>query len=111
MHMSPGDGKHQLTDTLRRQRVRGDPSRRAVDRLAGFERVHQGGSSFRLHTDNFDTAGVPGGDAADETASADGDEEGIEIGRLLFKFESDSSLAEQRFNLIVSVDSERAGLP
>src|SRR5712692_10935599 len=47
---------------------------------------------------------VPGSDSANQTASADGYEQGVEFGTLLFEFQADGSLAEQSFKLIVGVN-------
>ena len=55
-------------------------------------------------------SGVPGGDAADETAATNGNEQGVEVGALLLEFETDGSLTEQGLELVVGVNGHGAGL-
>src|SRR5712692_11618190 len=65
---------------------------------------------FRLDADELDCSGVPGGDAADETAATHGNEQRVEFRILLLEFEADGSLTEQGFELIVSMNGHSAGL-
>src|SRR5271165_2080007 len=78
--------------------------------MAGAESVVEGGGGFGFDADDFDAAGIPGGDAADQAATSYGNEQSIELGELFFEFEADGGLAEKGFGLIEGVDAEGAGL-
>jgi hypothetical protein len=82
-----------------RQRIGGDAACRGVDPLAGGERAVEGRGQLRLDADEIDPPGIPGGDAADQPAAAEGDEQGIEIGRILLELEAEAALAEKGFRL------------
>src|SRR5947209_7570117 len=78
--------------------------------MAGAQRVVERGRHFGLDCDNFKFAGVPGGDTADEASATNANKKRIELRSLLFELDTERGLAEQRFELIVSVDGHRAGL-
>jgi hypothetical protein len=59
---------------------------------------------LRLDANDPDTAGIAGGDAPDQSAAADGHQQRVQPGQLLFELEADRALAEQRFPLIEGVD-------
>ena len=105
-----GDRKDALADAARREQVRGDPTGLGVDRPAGLQRLRQRGRGLRLDPDHPDLALVPGGDAADQPAAADGNQQGVEIDDLLLELEADRTLTEQRLILIEGMNRERAGL-
>jgi len=105
-----GDGEHQFADAFRSERIGGNSSRGAVDGMSGFEGIVQCRCCFWLDADHLDAVLTPGGDAADESATADGNEQGIEVRRLLLEFETNRALAEQRLGLVIRVYRERARL-
>ena len=70
----------------------------------------QGRRGFRLDRDYADFPGVPGGDAADQPAAADRDQECVDFRQIGLDFQSDGALAEHRLRLVVSVDREGAAL-
>ena len=104
-----GDGEHEFADAFGRERIGGDSAGRAVDGMARAQGLRERGREFRFDTDDVDTARVPGGDAADKSTATDGDQQSVEVGELLFEFESDRALAEERFDLIVGVNSQSTG--
>ena len=106
--MSLRDWKHQVADALRGQRVRGNAACFGVDGMSRRERVGERRRCLRLDPDDFDPASVPGGDAADQAASADGNQQGIDSRVLLFELQSNGSLAEQRLGLIVRMNAKRS---
>jgi hypothetical protein len=104
------NGEHQFADAFRSERIGGDSSRGTVDGTSGLQSVVQSRRSFRFDADKLGAILVPGSDAADESATANGEQQGIEIGRLLLQFESDRSCAEERLTLVVCVYRERTRL-
>jgi hypothetical protein len=104
------DGKHQFADTFGSERIRGDASRGTVYGMSGLEGEMQSGSGVGLDANDLDTAGVPGSEATNEAASADGNEQRVEVWRLFFQFEAERALTEKRFALIVGVNGHGTGL-
>ena len=85
------------------------PPASRVDGLAGLERHGQRRrASARRH--DLDAAGEPGGDAADQAAAADRDQQGVEIGQLFLELQPERALADQGLGLVEGVDRHRAGL-
>jgi hypothetical protein len=71
--------------------------------------------TFRLDAHDLDAAPKPGGDARDEPAAADRDEDGVELVEasafeVLLPLERNRPLARDRFDRIVRMDQERAAL-
>ena len=63
------------------------------------------GARLRLDADDRHAPAVPGGDAADQPAAADRDEQRVEVRRLSCASSSaEGALAEQRLGLVVGVD-------
>ena len=75
------------------ERIRGDRINRDIDRSTRLQRIVKRTGSGRLDADHPDAAGEPGGDAGNQTATADRDQNRIEIGRLLRPFQADGALA------------------
>src|SRR5579863_6193389 len=98
------DGKHQRANLLGSEGISGDSSRGAVDGMSGLQGIVKSRRSLGLDANNFDLIRIPGGDAADEATTADGNQQGIEVGRLLLEFETNRGLAEQSFPLVIGVD-------
>ena len=63
-----------------------------------------------LDADHLDAALVPGGDAADQAAAADRDQQRIEVGRLLLELEADAARAQHGLDLVEGVHGQRARL-
>ncbi len=103
-----GDWEHQLSYPFWGKRIRGNTSGFRIDRPAGFERLVKSGRRHRLNRNQLYPAAVPSRDSADETASADSDEKRIQIIGLLLQLQRDSSLALERFDLIVRMDGKRS---
>ena len=53
---------------------------------------------------DLDAALVPGGDAADQPAAADRDQQRVEVGRLLLELEADAARAQHGLDLVEGVD-------
>ena len=63
-----------------------------------------------LDAHDLDAALVPGGDAADQPAAADGDQQRVDLGRLPLQLEADAALPQHGLDLVEGVHRERAGL-
>jgi hypothetical protein len=109
-HITFGDRKDPLADTARRERVRRDPTGLGVDGPACRERLRQRGGGLRLDPDHPDLSLVPCGNAADQSAAADGNQQRVEIGDLLLELQADGTLTKQGLPLIEGVNRERTGL-
>src|SRR5205823_304799 len=68
------NGKHDLPDATRRERIRSNTSCFGVDRLPGFEGLIESRCGKRFNGDDFCTAPVPRGHASDEATSTDRDQ-------------------------------------
>ena len=79
------------------------PPAGGIDGPAGRERLRQRRRGLGLDAHHPDPAGVPGRDAADQAAAADGHQQGVEVGGLLGQLEPERALAEQRLRLIEGV--------
>ena len=88
--------------------VGGNAFGRCGDGLAGFQRGVKAAASLRFDGDNLDAAGEPGGDAGDEAAATDGNEDRVEVGRLRLPFARETSLAGDGLRRVVSVDGDGA---
>ena len=66
--------------------------------------------ALRLDADHLDAAAVPRRDAGDQPAAADRDQNGVELGRILFPFEPDRALAGDRLGRVIGVHRKRAAL-
>src|ERR1043166_7370422 len=84
------------------------PAARPVPGPACGGRVMEGRRRLGFYPDHPDPPGVPGGDAADQPAAADRDEQGVEIRRIGLDLAADGTLAEHRLRLVIGVDRERA---
>ena len=85
-----------------------------VTGVAGFAGAEHGGQALGLNADDADL-GIGflegAGDAADEAAAADGDDDGFEVGNLLEEFEADGALAGDDFGVVEGMDEGAALLP
>ena len=104
------DGKHEISDPARRQRIGGDASGGRIDWLSGLECAGQGGRGFGFDSDDAAAAREPRRDSADQAASADRHQQRVVIRSLLFEFEADRALAQQGLDLLVGMDRQRTRL-
>ena len=100
--------KHQPADPAWGERVRRDTTCLRIDGQTSLKRRRQRRRGLRLDADDLHAAGVPGSDAADQPTSADGDEHGVEVGRLPGELHADRALAEQCLQLIVRMHRQGA---
>ena len=107
--MGAGDGEHRLADAAGRQRIGGEPAGGRVHRVPGPQGLEERRRRLGLDADHGHPPAVPGGDAADEAAAADGHQQRVEQ-RLLLELQRERALPEQRLGLIVGVHGQRAGL-
>jgi hypothetical protein len=63
-----------------------------------------------LDADDVNAAAVPGGDAADQPAAADRDQQRIDLRRIAFDLQPDRALPEQRFRLVERMHWQRTRL-
>ncbi len=81
------------------------------DGSAGFAGAQHRGQLLRLDADDADL-GVGllegAGDAADEAAAADGDDDGFDVGDLLEQFEADGALAADDLGVVEGMDEGAA---
>ena len=78
-------------------------SGRRINGTASRQRHAQRRRQPRLDAHHLDLALIPGGDAGDEAAAADGDQQRIEIGDLAFELEADGALALHGLHLVERV--------
>ena len=83
--------------------IRGYRVDRTSTGLPGRKRARQRSRAFRLYAYDAHPALEPGRDARDETAAADGDEDGVEGRRLLLPFQPDGALAGHRRPRIIGM--------
>jgi hypothetical protein len=102
------DRKHQCADLPGSQRVGGNSSGRTIDGSSGLQSVVQRRRGFRLNANYLDAVRIPRSDAANKAASANSNEQRVEMGNLLLELKSHGALAQQRLGLIVGVYRERA---
>ena len=76
----------------------------------GFERGMQAARAFRLDADDLHAAAVPGRDPGDQSAAADRDQHGVEVGRILLPFEPDGALPGDRLGGVIGMHRQRAAL-
>ena len=100
----------QFADAARGEAVGSDAACRRIDGATGGEGCVQCGCGFRFDGDDLGFSGIPSGDAADQTAAADGNEERVDAGCVGFKFQADRALTQQRFGLIEGMHAKCAGL-
>ena len=110
LHVRLRDREHQFADPFWGQRIGRDAACFGIDGASCRPGPGKGWRGFRFHADDLDSRVIPGGDAADQPASADRNQHGVDLWRLLFELQTDASLAEQRFRLIIGVHYHRAGL-
>src|ERR1035437_155800 len=81
------------------------------DGVSGLASAEHGGKLFRLDADDADS-GIGlierAGEAADEPAAADGDDDGFDVGDLLEQFEADGALAGDDLGVVEGVDEGAA---
>ena len=70
----------------------------------------QGRRQLRLYGDDARRPAIPRGNAADQSAAADRDQERVDVGRVLFQFQPDRALAKQGLLLVKGVNRHGAGL-
>src|SRR5581483_1214265 len=103
---------HQRADPRGRQRIAGDAVRGRVDRPARCQSARQRRCIVRLHPDDAHAAcGEPRRDACDQTAAADGRENGVDAGFLLLDLASHGAGAQQRLELVERMHVQRTGIP
>src|SRR5579883_3225924 len=93
--MAPRERKDELTYPTRREGIRGDTAGLGIDGPPGGEGLGERGRGFRLDADDGDPACIPGGNAADEPTTADGNEQRIDGRGLLLELEADAALARR----------------
>ena len=86
------------------------PSVSASTGCAGRQRAPQRRGALRLDGDDPDPAAKPGGDAADQSAAADRDQQRVDVGQIGVDLAADGALPQQRFRLVEGVHGERAAL-
>src|SRR5439155_23374192 len=106
----PSDGKNQLSDLARRQRIGRYPAGVGIDWPSGLDRPGQRRGGFGLDPDHPDLATEPGGDSGDQSAAADRDKQRVEVWRLFLHLQPDRALPEQRLGLVERMDRERPRL-
>jgi len=81
------------------------------NRRAGFARAKHGGKALWFDADNADF-GIgflqSAGDAADETTSPDGDDDGLDVGYLLEELKADSALTADHFGVVEGMNEGAA---
>ena len=81
------------------------------DGSAGFAGTEHGGKPLGLDADDADFGVVlfeGAGDAADESAAADGDDDSFDVGDLLEQFEADGALAADDLGVVEGMDEGAA---
>src|SRR5262249_38900831 len=96
--------KHQLADTARCKRICRDAAGWSVDRPASSQRFRQRWGLLGFDADQMCVPRVPAGDAADQSAAANCDENRIEIGHLNLQLEAQCSLPEKSLDLVEGVN-------
>ena len=114
-HEALGDIEIEFANPLCAERIRGERVDGYVNRLFRLQRGVERARAFRLDADDLDPASKPGGDAGDEPAAADRNEDRVELLKpqsfdVLLPFERHRPLAGHRLDRIVRMDQERAAL-
>ena len=104
------DGKDLLANTTWREQIGCEPSGFGIDGSPRRECARQRGRRLRLHANHADPPLVPRGDAADQPAAADRDQQRIQIGDLVLQLQADRCLTKQSLALIEGMNGERSGL-
>ena len=78
--------------------------------MSGAQCIVQRGTRLRLDADHLRAAGVPRGNAADQSAAAGCHQHMGQFRRVLFELPSDRALAGQHVRMIIGMHLQRAGL-
>ncbi len=104
------DRKHQLRHLTGAEAVGRQPADRSLDRPAGLQRIVKRGAALGFDADHRDAAGVPGGDAADQSAAAGRNQDMREVRCVMLEFPPDGALPGEHISVIVGMHFQRAGL-
>src|SRR5262249_55176780 len=107
---SLGKRKHQFAHTFWSQRIGRDTACLAIHRVACRERAIKSRSAGWLDSDDSHASLIPGCDAAKQSATSTGDQERIDLRRLFLHFQTHTTLADQRFDLIIGMYRHRTRL-
>src|SRR6185295_482791 len=102
--------EHELADALRRERIGGDAAGWRIHGPPGLQCVTECGREPWLDADQAEALLIPRSDAADQSATADGNQQRVELRCLLLELESDGPLPQQRRLLVEGMDLQRAAL-
>jgi hypothetical protein len=69
VHMPFGDRVHERADAARRERIRGDPTSRCIDRSSCLERYRERWGGFRFDANHSDVTAKPRRNSGDKPAA------------------------------------------
>src|SRR5262245_37072668 len=101
------DWEDQIADTTRRKRIDRDSTHRRVHRMSGLQRLSQCRRRKRLDTDNPHSSLEPREHSTDQAAAANGDQDRVEISRLILELHPERPLTDQRLDLIERMNGKR----
>jgi hypothetical protein len=101
------DGKHEFSHTLRSQGISSDAIGRRINRPPCLQSTRQRRGALWLHCHDPDPPFEPGGDAADQSAAAHGNQKRRDARKVALRLGPQRSLSQESLGLVEGMDGQR----